>query len=167
MTLREVPAVRQGRPGAMQPAELRSRAQPGCATRIRELTAYAATGDRPRTRSDSRSSGPQPPGGGAHNGCGQSGRRSDGFGDLVGSRRGCMAGLLRVVTATVNRSGMSPFNGFEGLRAHGRPFIQPPEFAWRPHRYPTSPRFGGVPTRSPRTKRDSAAFGGTVATMAE
>ena len=29
-----------------------------------------------------------------------------------------MAGLLRVVTATVNRSGMSPFNGFEGLRAH-------------------------------------------------
>jgi hypothetical protein len=55
--LREVPAVRRGRPGAMQPTEPRSRAQPGCATRIRELTAYAATGDRPRRRSDSRSSG--------------------------------------------------------------------------------------------------------------
>src|SRR5450755_1935559 len=53
----EVPAVRRGRPGAVQPTELRFRAQPGCATRIRELTAYAATGDRPRMRSDSRSSG--------------------------------------------------------------------------------------------------------------
>jgi len=51
MTLQELPAARRGRPGAMQPTEPRSRAQPGCATRIRELTAYAATGDRPRTRS--------------------------------------------------------------------------------------------------------------------
>src|ERR1035438_5873693 len=58
MTPREVPAVRRGRPGAPQPTEPRSRAQPGCATRIgRDLTAYAATGDRPRTRSHSRSSG--------------------------------------------------------------------------------------------------------------
>src|ERR1035438_1446170 len=60
MTMREVPAVRRGRPGAMQPTELRSRAQPGCATRIGHLTAYAATGDRPRTRSHSRSSGAPP-----------------------------------------------------------------------------------------------------------
>src|ERR1022692_655728 len=66
ITLREVSAVRQGRPGAMQSAELRSRAQPGCATRIRELTAYAATGDRPRTRSDSRSSGAPNRRAGAH-----------------------------------------------------------------------------------------------------
>jgi hypothetical protein len=50
-------AVRRGQPGAKQPTEPQSRAQPGCGTRIRELTAYAATGDRPRTRSDSRSSG--------------------------------------------------------------------------------------------------------------
>ncbi len=56
MALREVPAVRRGRPGARQPTELRSRAQPGCATGI-DLTAYAATGDCPRTRSHSRSSG--------------------------------------------------------------------------------------------------------------
>ena len=46
-----------GRPGAMRPTELRSRAEPGRATRIRELTAYAVTGDRPRTPSGSRSSG--------------------------------------------------------------------------------------------------------------
>src|ERR1035438_10268233 len=50
MTLREVPAVRRGRPGALQPTEPRSRAQPGCATRI-DLTAYAA--DRKSTRLNS------------------------------------------------------------------------------------------------------------------
>ena len=57
MTLREVLVVRRGPPGALQPTKLRSRAQPGRATRIGYLTAYAATGGRPRTRSHSRSSG--------------------------------------------------------------------------------------------------------------
>ena len=76
-------AVRQGRPGATQPAEPRSRAQPRCATRIRELTTNAATGDRPRTCSGSRSSGAPTAGRGAHNGCGQSIRRNDGFGDMA------------------------------------------------------------------------------------
>ena len=80
MALREVPAVRRGRPGAMQPTEPRSRAQPGCATRSgrEDLTAYAATGDRPRTRSHSREGilrRPQPPEAGAQN---------DGLNALIG-----------------------------------------------------------------------------------
>ena len=60
MTLREVPAVRRGRPGALQPTEPRSRAQPGCATRIGIETvgfssfagasAGAASGPQPEPR---------------------------------------------------------------------------------------------------------------------
>jgi len=47
---------------------------------IRDLTGYAATGDPPRTRPTQVPQAPQPPGGGTPNGCGQFGRRSDGFG---------------------------------------------------------------------------------------
>jgi hypothetical protein len=55
MTLREVPAVRHGRPGALQSTELRSRAQPGCATRIGRDDRISGDGRPSRTRSHSRS----------------------------------------------------------------------------------------------------------------
>ena len=77
----EVPAVRRGRPGAPQPTEPRSRAQPGCATRIGNLFRSD------RIRGDRRPSQnapplkilrrPQPPEAGAQN---------DGLNALIGGR---------------------------------------------------------------------------------